>query len=755
MPKEAFAQLQEEERRKDQNKSNNKIRLVSETIHGNNNIAVTDQRSNLIFNNHKKEEDDFVVDYHYGDSISNDEEVARISAVTSEQEDVLKIIHAEEETANMANNDLKVNDHNIISTHGSQRQQSGSVRSTRSSGSYEPSIHSALSTSSIDDHSCASKASPIHYKIVETPPLLKFDAVPPTKISSANISRPFYEIQQPQGSSLIEVNPSVQSGITQRKRNLSDTSLHIHNNVIKNTSAFSKISAFDPISVSNTLQHGSNKIQIDSNSLKGVVTSTQSHISENKKTIGAVRNNVSLKPEVTHTQVLPQGLVFRSNSNGDVGKPTFTLTPTTNSKKTFIVQSTPSKSNIIPNMTVSKANPLVVTDGSTVTKQKIIVSKTSFQPNQTIQRISLGPSHSSKSIVSNIQPPHSTMENVSKSTSTGLHTSANQPKQAVLAQINGRQVLLIPKQEDLVQNKEKITVSSTVTSQIGKRIVSGTQVTPQYKIVKSISIPKIQTSLGPADVNTRITSNDDEQSKLERCLRYGSAAVEKAVVTGNNTSAVYTGTQNPCNDVSKNVPLDPFLPMKIGKISDVNALYEKQFTDGRNRESIESMRRDSSDSGKSDIITSSTIDPGMGPSNQQISQTVSNLILSPSGPRPHVEKEAVVLTNDIVLEGGRIMNVKSITTNNHTSTAQPNASFLRTNNGSTRYTTTTNNVPIGRIYKTDDFSENVIDVHGELKDPYPNLSLSSDSGFAEQSPNVTPQSIRFYNNSNNVYHLSS
>ena len=197
MPKEAFAQLQEEERRKDQNKSNNKIRPVSETLHGNNNIAVTDQRSNSNFNTHKKEEDDFVVDYHYGDSISNDEEVARISAVTSEQEDTLKIIHAEEETANMANNDLKVNDHNIISTHGSQRQQSGSVRSTRSSGSYAPSSHSALSTPSIDDHSSASKVSPIHYKIVETPPLLKFDAVPPTKFSSACISRLPNENQPP------------------------------------------------------------------------------------------------------------------------------------------------------------------------------------------------------------------------------------------------------------------------------------------------------------------------------------------------------------------------------------------------------------------------------------------------------------------------------------------------------------------------------------------------------------------------------
>merc|ERR1712038_852907 len=120
---------------------------------------------------------------------------------------------------------------------------------------------------------------------------------------------------------------------------------------------------------------------------------------------------------------------------------------------------------------------------------------------------------------------------------------------------------------------------------------------------------------------------------LERCLRYGSAAVEKAVVTGNNTSVVYTGTQDPCNDVPKNDPLDPFRPMKLGNFSEVNKLFEKQYTDGRNRESIESMRRDSSDSGKSDIITSSTIDPGMGPSNQQMSQTVSNLILNPSGPR--------------------------------------------------------------------------------------------------------------------------
>merc|ERR1719266_3044365 len=101
--------------------------------------------------------------------------------------------------------------------------------------------------------------------------------------------------------------------------------------------------------------------------------------------------------------------------------------------------------------------------------------------------------------------------------------------------------------------------------------------------------------------------------------------------------------------------------MKIGRFSEVNALYGKQYIDGRNRESIESMRRDSSDSGKSDIITSSTIDPGMGFSNQQMSQTVSNLILNQSGPRHHVEKEAVVLTNDIVLKGGRAISVKSTT----------------------------------------------------------------------------------------------
>ena len=60
------------------------------------------------------------------------------------------------------------------------------------------------------------------------------------------------------------------------------------------------------------------------------------------------------------------------------------------------------------------------------------------------------------------------------------------------------------------------------------------------------------------------------------------------------------------------------------------------------------------------------------------------------------------------------------------------------------------------MYKQEGSTGNLVDlVQCESEDPYPNLSVSSDSGFAEQSPNVTPQSIRFSNNSNNVYYIPS
>merc|ERR1712133_137358 len=112
--------------------------------------------------------------------------------------------------------------------------------------------------------------------------------------------------------------------------------------------------------------------------MKGMITSTQSHIFDSKKQIYTISDNRSLKLPGTQTQVLSQAIVVRSSSNGDVGKPTFTLTPSTNNRTKIIVQSTPSKSSITTNTAVPKPQQLVVSDGTSITKQRIIVSKTTF-----------------------------------------------------------------------------------------------------------------------------------------------------------------------------------------------------------------------------------------------------------------------------------------------------------------------------------------------------------------------------------------
>ena len=771
MPKEAFAQLQEEERRKDQSKANNKVRNVIEALPVNNNIAVSEQRLHANLNNQKKDEDDFVVDYHYGDSVSNDEEVARISAATNDNDSPLKVISTEEESANMVNYDLKITDHNVLSIHGRQRQQSGSVRSTRSSGSYEPSNHSAFSTPSIDEHSSGNKASPIHYKITETPPLLNFDALPPTKITSTFVSRVPQQNLSTQRSFLQDTKPELQAGVLQRKRNLSDTSLHVDKSIIENTSLFSKTSAFDPIAVSSNLQSGLNKTQTDLNRMKGVNTSTQPHVIDSKKKIYTLTDNGSLMLPRTHTQVLSQAIVVKSSSNGDVGKPTFTLTPSTNNRTKIIVQSTPSKSSITTHTAVPNPQQLVVSDGNSITKQRIIVSKTTFKANQTTERTPEASSNYTNAVVSNIKPAIGTMENGTILTTPKITTSTQQPKQAVLAQINGRQVLLIPKQEEPVQHKDKTALPSLITPQSGNEIARTLQA-PQYKIVKSMPLSQFPVLQGPINGTSKSPHYDDEQSKLERCLLYGSAAVEKANVSNAKTPASYAETSKQCITILKNEPSDSYNSMKIGIYPDENKFSEKRVMNATNRESIESLRRDSSDSGKSDIITSSTIAPGFASANQRSNLSNSNLsssqngqsyqILMPNNSKHDqssssqtVQRKAVVLTNDVVIDGTNIINIRNFPTSNNASTFEDGRGSFDKYNDSTIHVTTSKKPPVTRIYKQDSSQGSQIDLHNDLNGSYQNLTVSSDSGFAEHSLNDTPQSIRFYKNSNNVYHVSS
>ena len=125
-------------------------------------------------------------------------------------------------------------------------------------------------------------------------------------------------------------------------------------------------------------------------------------------------------------------------------------------------------------------------------------------------------------------------------------------------------------------------------------------------------------------------------------------------------------------------------------------------------------------------------------------------------PQGYGERKAVVLTNDVVLDGTRVVRVTNVPTSNNVSNYQPGNAFLNKNNDPIGVVATSRNAIVSRMYKQERSTGNIIDiVQCESEDPYPNLSVSSDSGFAEHSPNVTPQSIRFSNNSNNVYHMPS
>ena len=591
------------------------------------------------------------------------------------------------------------------------------------------------------------------------------------KITSTFVSRVPQQNLSTQRSFLQDRKPELQAGVLQRKRNLSDTSLHINKSIIENTSLFSKTSAFDPIAVSGNLQSGLNKTQTDLNRMKGVITSTQSHIIDSKKQIYTISDNGNLKLPGTQAQVLSQAIVVRSNSIGDVGKPTFTLTPSTNNRTKIIVQSTASKSSITTNTAVPKPQQLVVSDGNSISKQRIIVSKTAFKANQITENTPEAPSNYTNAVVSNIKPAFGTMKNGTTLTKHKITTSTQQPKQAVLAQINGRQVLLIPKQEESVQNKDKTVFPSLITPESGNEIARNHHA-PQYKIVKSTPLSQFPVSQGPINGTSRSAHYDDEQSKLERCLLYGSAAVEKANVSNTKTSVSHAETSKQSITILKHEPSDSYNSMKMGVYPDENNMSEKRLMNATNRESIESLRRDSSDSGKSDIITSSTIAPGFASANQRSNLSNSNLsssqngqsyqILMPntskhdqSSSSQTVQRKAVVLTNDVVIDGTNIINIRNFPSSNYVSTFEDSHGNSNKNDDSTIHVATSIKAPVTRIYKHDSSSGSQIDLHRDLNGSYQNMSVSSDSGFAEHSLNDTPQSIRFYKNCNNVYHVSS
>jgi hypothetical protein len=389
----------------------------------------------------------------------------------------------------------------------------------------------------------------------------------------------------------------------------------------------------------------------------------------------------------------------------------------------------------------------------------------------------------------NSKPTFLTPQTISSSSSSySVTSSAQQHKQALLTQINGRQVLLIPKQTETIQGIEKVSTTATVTAQMGNKETINTYSPPQYKIIRSVPIQKIQNAKSgvtilPGDINT--IKEDDEPSKLEQCLRYGSAAVGKTIVANSNVSLPLSEPQH-CIAMTNQDRLQSTSFSAMETVYKDDDSYGRQFISGNQRELLESMRRDSSDSGKSDIITSSTIDARLLPT--ELSHQFSSPIYpqenkayqilipkhhavtheSPSmiSYRPIVQKD-MCSTNNIALGGSNIIRVASMPTNYNLITqnnAMPRKSFdhsgigLNMNTVGARYELgpqiekrdNTFNVP-----QLEQRTDIVNEVYDELDDQRYNLSVSSDSGFIDQSPNITPQSISLPHNLSNLYNVSS
>ena len=284
------------------------------------------------------------------------------------------------------------------------------------------------------------------------------------------------------------------------------------------------------------------------------------------------------------------------------------------------------------------------------------------------------------------------------------------------------------------------------------------------------------------DINTQ--KEDDEPSKLEQCLRYGSAAVEKTIVANSNLPLPLSEPHHGITIINQDLSQSTLFSGMEGVYRDDDS-YGRQFINGDKRQSLESMRRDSSDSGKSDIITSSTIDARLLPTEltHQFSSPISpqenksyQILIpkhntssheSPSMAtyRPIVQKETCS-TNNIALGGSNIIRVSSMPTNynlNSQNNRMPTKSVghsgigMNMNTLGARYEVgpqiEKNNTTFNRP-QLEQRTDVVNEVDDELDDQCYNLSVSSDSGFIEQSPNNTPQSISLPHNLSNLYNVS-
>ena len=736
-----LVQLQEGETKKEKHNSGNKLVILSQNLHGNPDIGLStntsshlDMHSGQTEHTKRGEEADFVVDYHYGDSMLNDDEVARISDAASCEVSPL-LLNSKNDTIN-TNYEFPIK---IPGAPGRDGQRKHRHDSTRSSESYYPSSNSEFSTPSHEDqYTWNMKKSPSSSKANNTPPLLKFGALPPEKISSA------FTIDTLNGSLNIP-NPDavvIKDEKQKETRNISDTAIQL-NNTNHTNSVFSSKSAFDRISNFRLTSTNENEAQL-TQTRNIVIDDVAGNLGIKQIGITSTANMNSQRSVIQ--KIPPQGITIRSMGT-TANKPSFTLSSTGSNQKSFVVQSAPSRTSI----TLPRQDPqqLIITDGAppnntrinAVSNGSILYSQDQPQKNNAAPQL---PSASMCQVIPTFSTTGASQGSVSSNIAL---TSDHQRKQAILAQINGRQVLLIPKQEQAPHNAENTKPSAIFTSQNVPIVTSSLQSYPKYKIIRSTpasTITSASNALHPVKAEPNITTSDIEPSKLEQCLLYGSASVGKTVVRTSNVSVPYSyqgvNASNTNNHQSSSL-------MKFDRAAQNN--YNQTISNVKHRESIESMRRDSTDSGKSDIITSSTIDAslvsqgqfGRHPISTSVSsgQSHSYQFLIPNNCEANYEKAISVFGSKSNEECMKISsNVVGGGSNSIRVVPYPPTSVP-----------TTQDILIAD--QTDLYEQKMVQSYDEGKMnqvqdvsyTHHNHSVSSDSGFIEQSPDVTPQSVSF------------
>ena len=811
MPTDAFAQVQEVEKGKEQNKSNNKIQSINGEVHSNNNLNVAVSIKPIVeigrqhdVNNVEnrasyknagslsiQDDDDFVVDYHYGDSILNDEEVARISHAATSQEGTIKFIN-EEGTGIHVDQSCQFTN-KCIPGDGRQLQERHRNISTMSSESYYPSSNSEFSTPRMEELTSMTKCSPIGCKTTETPPLLKFAALPPTTIASAANSATFLpnEPLQKPDAPIFGISTN-KSDLLQRKRNYSETSLPLKHNIGSNS--VSKQSAFDPIS---TFRLSSiNKNQTEANGTNGVIITVPSDLRDRTLPLTVTSTGQISLQGATAQRVLPDHSAVRDNSNS-INKPSFTLSSSSNNRKTFIVQTGQSGNSSTSTIAPRQGSQHIIlkeagNNISNSNKNRIILSQRPVTQNRDqVQKTTFAQCQGTNARhIKTTFPISGNSTNASSNISISS-SSIQHPKQALLAQINGRQVLLIPKQEESsVRSVDKTTSAPVIISsqQIGTKETMFPS--PQYKILRMMPPQKVNSSgsafnIAPAASN--MIEEDNEPSKLEQCLRYGSAAVVKPIITSSNVPLPYSESQQRII-ISNPEPLQSTPLASTSAVSTGGSFFERQLFDVKTtRESIDYMRRDSSDSGKSDIITSSTVDIRSFSNEQTISYQLPSPISSQASKSYHSfltnnPEGGYVSSSVISHENGQFKDINASSAN----VIIGESSIVRVTSISPDYKPLVKTNGIGRInyeqieptvnkdvvikkYKVcssleqHDYRRNQL--HNQQPEAskfyessdqhYLSGSSGGDSGFIEQSPNITPQSINFSHNSTNLLHVSS